>query len=94
MRLRCYIGLEGVSGRLPGSVCSLADRAIDAWGASAGDIRTSGSHHASILSKLIVRLYTQAPDDAQRKRALDAIDRMLQVGFYGLENELNASDRG
>ena len=86
--------LEEMSGPLPGSVCSVADRAIDAWGASAGDIRTSGSHHASILSKLIVRFYAQASDDAQRKQALDAIDRMLEVGFYGLENELNASDRG
>ena len=86
--------LEKVSGPLPGSVCSLADRAIDAWGAAAGDIRTFDSHHASILSKLIVRLYAQASEDAQRKQALDAIDRMLEVGFYGLEDELNAADRG
>ena len=85
--------LEEMSGPLPGSVCSLADRAIDAWGAAAGDIQTSESHHASILAKLIVRLYAQASDDAQRKRALDAIDRMLEVGFYGLQDELKAADR-
>ena len=85
--------LEEMSGPLPGSVCSLADRAIDAWGAAAGDIQTSESHHASILAKLIVRLYAQACDDPQRKQALDAIDRMLEVGFYGLQDELKAADR-
>ena len=72
---------------------ALADRAIDAWGAAAGDIQTSESHQASILAKLIVRLYAQASDDAQRKRALDAIDRMLEVGFYGLPDALKAADR-
>ena len=71
--------LDDMSGPVPGSVCYLADRAIDAWGAAAGDIQTSSSHHASILAKLIVRLYAQASDDAQRKRALDAIDRMLDL---------------
>ena len=85
--------LDDMSGPVPGSVCSLADRAIDAWGAAAGDIQTSASHHASILAKLIVRLYAQASDDAQRKRALDAIDRMLEVGFYGLQDALKAADR-
>ena len=85
--------LDDMSGPVPGSVCSLADRAIDAWGAAAGDIQTSESHHASILAKLIMRLYAQASNEAQRKRALDAIDRMLEVGFYGLQDELKAADR-
>ena len=85
--------LEEMSGPLPGSVCSLADRAIDAWGAAAGDIQTSASDQASILAKLIVRFYAQASDDAQRKQALDAIDRMLDLGFDGLPDALKAADR-
>ena len=85
--------LDDMSGPVPGSVCSLADRAIDAWGAAAGDIQTFASYHASILSKLIVRFYAQASDDAQRKQALDAIDRMLDLGFYGLQDTLKAADR-
>ena len=86
--------LESMSSPLPGSVCSLADRAVDAWGEAAGDISTSAAGDAYILSKLIVRLYAQAPDDAQRGRALDAIDRMIEVGFSGLQDELSAADRG
>ena len=85
--------LEEMRGPLPGSVCSLADRAIDAWGAAAGDIRTSAGDHASILANLIVRFYAQASDDAQRKQALDAIDRMLDLGVYGLQDALKAADR-
>ena len=86
--------LESMSSPLPDSVCSLADRAIEAWGAAAGEISTSTSGSARILSKLIVRAYTQASDDAQRKQALDAIDRMIEVGFDGLQDELSAADRG
>ena len=85
--------LEDMRGPLPSSVCSLVDRAVGTWGAAAGDIQTSASLHASILAKLIVRLYAQASDDGQRKRALDAIDRMLEAGFYGLDDELEAVDR-
>ena len=86
--------LEGMSSPLPGSVCSLADRAVDAWGEAAGDISTSAAGDAYILSKLVVRFYAQASDDAQRGRALDAIDRMIEVGFSGLQDELSAADRG
>ena len=86
--------LEDMRSPLPGSVCSLGDRAVDTWGSAAGDISTSVSGDAHILSKLIVRFYAQASDDAQRKRALDAIDRMIEVGFYGLQDELSAADRG
>ena len=72
----------------------MGDRAVDTWGSAAGDISTSVSGDTHILSKLIVRFYAQASDDAQRKRALDAIDRMIEVGFYGLQDELSAADRG
>ena len=86
--------LEQMTGPLPGSVCSLANRAINEWGASVGDIQTSASHHASILAKLVVRLYAQTSDAARRKEPLDLIDRMLEAGFYGLDRELEAVDRG
>ena len=86
--------LEQMTGPLPGSVCSLADRAIKAWGAAAGDIQTSASHHASILAKLILRRYAQASGDVRRKEPLDLIDRMLEAGFYDLDRELESVDRG
>ena len=79
---------------LPASVCSLAERAVDAWGPEAADISTSLSADGNALSKLIVRFYAQTTDDTQRKRALDAIDRMLEVGFLGIDDELRAADRG
>ena len=78
---------------LPASICSLAERAVDAWGPEAADISTSLSADGDTLSKLIVRFYAQTADDAQRERALDSIDRMLEVGFIGIDDELRAADR-
>ena len=46
-----------------------------------------------ILSELIVRFYAQASDDAQRERALDAIDRMIEAGFMGIDSQLASADR-
>ena len=86
--------LSEMRGPLPPSVCSLAERSVDAWGPEAADISTSLSAVGNRLSKLIVRFYAQTTEDGQRERALDAIDRMLEVGFIGIDDELRAADRG
>ena len=85
--------LDEINGRLPPSVCTLAERAVDAWGPEAADISTSLSAGGNLLSKLIVRFYVQRTEDAQKERALDAIDRMLEIGFLGIDDELRAADR-
>ena len=85
--------LDEMSGPLPPSVCTLAERAVDAWGPEAADISTSLSAGGNLLSKLIVRFYVQRTEDAQKERALDATDRMLEIGFLGIDDELRAADR-
>lgn len=85
--------LQDMSGALPASICSVAENAVDAWGVAASDISTSRAADASPLSKLIIRFHTQAADDAQRGRALSAIDRMIEVGFVGIGGEVASADR-
>ena len=85
--------LDEMSGPLPPSVGTLAERAVGAWGPEAADISTSLSAGGNLLSKLIVRFYAQSTEDAQKERALDAIDWMLEVGFLGIDDELRAADR-
>lgn len=85
--------LEEMSGPLPASICSLAERAVATWGVAAGDISTSRAADAMLLSKLVIRFYAQASDDAQRERALAAIDRMIELGFLGIQAELATADR-
>jgi len=49
--------------------------------------------HPSALSKLLVRLYSQSTDEAVKTRCLDLIDRMVQLGAFGLADALAAYER-
>ena len=85
--------LKGTTAALPASVCSLAERAVDVWGTGATDITTSLAGDAAVLSELIVRYYAQEGDEERISRALDAIDRMIERSFLGIDDRLDAVDR-
>ena len=85
--------LKGMSDPLPASTLVLAERAVGIWGAEAGDISTSLAGDAATLSELVVRRYAQANDEEQVARTLDAIDRMIELGFLGIDDKLDAIDR-
>ena len=85
--------LKGMTGPLPSSTLVLAERAVVAWGREAGDISTSLAGAAATLSELVVRCYAQASGEEQGARTLDAIDRMLEREFLGIDDELAAVDR-
>jgi len=46
-----------------------------------------------MVAKLLVRVYTQSRDNRFRSRCLDAIDRMVAVGAFGLGDVLVAVER-
>ena len=87
------VRLKDIDIPLPATICSLANRAVDAWGKAASDMSTGVAGDAMILSELIVRFYAQAWDDAPREPALDAIDRMIEAGFMGIDSQLAGTDR-
>jgi hypothetical protein len=70
-----------------------ADEFIKAFGRQAGDIRTAASADASDVSVMLIRAYSQNPSEVIRQQALDAIDRMLEAGAFGVEQSLEAYRR-
>jgi hypothetical protein len=46
-----------------------------------------------MAGKLLVRVYSQSRDERFRSRCLDAIDRMVSVGAFGLTDVLSAVER-
>lgn len=79
--------------RLPHLVSRLVQVGIEAFKEDASNISKNGAMIAGDLSKIVIRLYTQADDEQIKNRALDAIDEMEQAGFFGLAEELGKIER-
>lgn len=79
--------------KLPDLVSRLVEAGVRAFKADAGDISKHGAMVAGDLSRIVIRLYTQADDEQIRERALDAIDEMEEAGFFGLAEELGKIER-
>lgn len=83
--------LENTTAKLPDVTCMVCERFFDTFGPEAGDTHTA--YIADQVSKLIVRIYSQNTDTILKKRCLDLIDRMTQIGVYGLDNVLAVYER-
>jgi len=70
------------------------ERFIEVVGLGAGDTAGSGAFTAQTLSELVLRAYRQAEDAPDlRRRCLDLLDRLLEVGGYGTEEALDTLGR-
>jgi hypothetical protein len=85
--------LEESNVELPDIICRAAERVLDFLGEEGTHIAYHGSLVAHHISTLVVRQYEQTTDDAIKTRCLDLIDRMEQVGYYGIGEELSKVDR-
>ena len=85
--------LEQSNVELPEIICPAADRILEFVGEEGTNIAYRGSIVAHIISKLIVRQYQQTGDEKVKAHCLDIIDRMEQVGFLGIGDELKKIDR-
>ena len=80
--------LEQSHERLPSEVCALAERVVTAYGPNGADFRLREAGAASMLTPLIIRLHEETEDPELRRRVLDVIDTMLQMGFMGMNDQL------
>ncbi len=78
---------------VPDIVTRLAENFIAVRGAEANDIRTASFLDASVVSKLVMRLYTQSDDETVRRKCLNLIDGMERLAFYGIDSQLAEHDR-
>ena len=66
---------------------------IDVAGLAAGDISTREAGDASTVTKLTLRTYQQSSDDIVRGRILDLIDKLMELGAYGIYDAIEEVDR-
>jgi len=87
------ISLQHAPDRVDGLVLRAARRFMDEFGADAADIRTGAAGDAHYVCELIVRGLAQSRDTAQRSELLDALDRLLELGVYGIHEAIAAYER-
>lgn len=70
-----------------------AHRFLDIFGSEIADLRTAAAGDAHYISELVIRGLAQADDSERVSALLDIIDRLLQLGVYGLDRTLEHAER-
>lgn len=70
-----------------------AQRFVYAFGKDAADVRTGAAGDAYYVSRLVVRGLAQCQDRAHRAALLDVLDRLLELGVYGINAAIEESER-
>jgi hypothetical protein len=83
-----FASLDRSTTLLPPSTIDACERALDIVGRKLGDIRTAGPLLSLHLIAVLLRLYKQE-NESIRRRCLDVIDRLSELGAYGLDGALD-----
>ena len=92
-RFPLLIALERTTAKLPEVTLSACKRFIDVAGLAAGDISTREAGDADTVIKLTLRTYQQSSDDTIQARSLDLVDKLMELGAYGIHDALEEVDR-
>jgi hypothetical protein len=87
------LALEESAEPLPEVICRVPERMIAEHRAQPTSQHIESRRWTYHLPGLIARLYEQTPDDAIKRRCLDIIDGMLELGFSEIEKELAQVER-
>lgn len=71
-----------------------AHRFLDLFSSEILDLRTAAAGDAHYISDLVIRGLAQTEDKQRVSTPLDIIDRLLELGVYGLERTLEHAERG
>lgn len=85
--------LERTTAKLPEATLSVCRMFIDVAGLAAGDISTREAGDANTVTKLTLRTYQQGSDDIIRDRSLDLIDKLMELGAYGIHDAIEEVHR-
>lgn len=86
---RLFRALERSPHLLTGAVLVACERAVEFAGPSLADIQTRQAGASKDLITVLLRLYRQGNSE-ERRRCLDVIDRLVELGAYGLEDALSS----
>ncbi len=78
---------------MPGLLLDAVARFLAMRSREASDISTRAAATASEIGQLLVRAYTQSPDEEFRRHALDLIDELIGHEAYGVERALELLSR-
>lgn len=85
--------LVDTTAQVPALALESCDRMLRIFGTDAGDIRTRAAYLADRVSQVLVRAYADSSDRPLKERALDLIDRSLELNLYGAYKALAEHDR-
>lgn len=87
------ITLEKAPDRVDDLVLKAAHRFVDVFGKDATDIRRGAAADANHISELVVRGLAQCRNHAQQAALLDVLDRLLELGLYGVYRAIEKAER-
>ncbi len=70
-----------------------AHRFLDIYGGEAADIRTGAAGDSHYIADLVVRGLAQALDKKRISALLDILDRMVELGVYGVDRAIEHAER-
>ena len=85
--------LEESNLAVPDVICRAAERVLGFLGEEGAHVAYRGSMVAKSIATLVVRQYQQAADASLRRRCLDLIDQMQELGYFGIDSELAKLER-
>ena len=78
---------------VPDVICRAAERVLGFLGEEGTHVAYHGSMVAQSIATLVVRQYQQATVTGLKRRCLDLIDQMEEVGYFGIDTELAKLER-
>lgn len=87
------IALQEAPDKVDDLVERAAHRFLDVYGSEAADIRTGAAGDVRYISELVVRGLAQALDNKRISALLDILDRLLELGVYGVDRAIEHAER-
>lgn len=87
------IALQEAPNRVDDLVDLAAHRYLDIYGQDVADIRTGAAGDAHYISDLVVRGLAQTRDRRRVGALLDILDRLLELGVYGVDRAIDGAVR-
>ena len=88
-----FQALQQATGILDKAILLASEKFVEKLGMEAGDLGSRKSREALTVIKLTLRAYHHSTTDNDQTRSLDLIDRLLEYGVYGAEDELESFER-
>ena len=87
------IALQEASGKVDDLADLAAHRFLDLYGSEVADIRSGAAGDAHYISELVVRGLAQALDTQRVTALLDILDRLVELGVYGVDRAIKHAER-